>query len=130
MARILAFSATWLVVAPLLAQPAALRLASDERDANSAPTPRPAVLMPPADADLDAIHTDAARLKEERDRLTAEREKTAKSLRDAQTDDAAEVARLRVKLAELITRLDAKKAKESTRPIHPEPVTNPVLQPP
>ena len=89
--------------------------------------------MTPAsvDPELAALQREAARLRTEREALAAEREKSEKVAPDAAaSDNSEEAARLRTRLAELIVKLEAKKAKEKTRSVEPIAATIPTVAPP
>jgi hypothetical protein len=75
---------------------------------------RPGTAPPPApDLEVTTLQQGAADLKTAREALAAEREKATPIEQDTPSDAAAEAAQLRARLAELITRVEAKKAKEA-----------------
>ncbi len=68
------------------------------------------------DPEVAALQQDMARLKRERESLAAEREKTSKMPPATSSEEEAEAARLRARIAELLVKVEAKKAKEGKRP--------------
>ena len=112
-----------------LALPTPAQLLHPDRSTSLLPS-RPGSSSTSPDPEVAALQQEMGRLRREREALAAEREKAGKTTLAAPSEDAVEAARLRTRLAELIARVEAKKAKEGPRPTDPGITQSRAIAPP